>query len=81
MPCSTQWIQRQDNQTGRYYYYNHETKMTQWKAPAEGFEFIWEERVQRNSQRYYYANRVTNATQWEMPASIETGGPGFDMLP
>jgi len=32
VPCSTPWIQRQDAQTGRYYYYNHENKMTQWKV-------------------------------------------------
>jgi len=81
VPLHTTWIQRQDTQTGRYYYYDASTQMTQWKVPEAGFEYIWEERVQRTSGQFYYANRVTNATQWEEPASLEEGGPGFDMVP
>jgi len=81
IPCRTMWIQRQDQQTARNYYYNQVSKMTQWQPPEEGFEYIWEERVQRSTGKAYYANRVTGNTQWEQPASLNQGGSGFDPMP
>jgi len=79
VPCRTTWMQRQDSQSGRYYYFDEASKLTQWQPPQD-FEYIWEERQQRNTGKLYYANRVTGATRWDQPPPLAAEGPGFEKL-
>jgi hypothetical protein len=77
------WISRTDPGSGKVYYYNSDSKVTQWERP-EGFmegpsqsseekedspttETDWVEKVDPSSGRVFYFNKKTQKTQWSKP--------------
>ena len=71
------WAELVDKK-GRTYYYNKETKVTQWKRPVclvdtNSEVAMWKVCVDPNSQRTYYYNRVTKVTTWTKPECLTSG--------
>uniref|UniRef100_A0A8C7ZNU7 E3 ubiquitin-protein ligase n=1 Tax=Oryzias sinensis TaxID=183150 RepID=A0A8C7ZNU7_9TELE len=56
LPLPPGWEERQDN-LGRIYYVNHETRTTQWQRPT----------IQDSKGRRYYVNHNTRTTSWSRP--------------
>ena len=72
------WQQHLDPTSGRPYYCNRQTGMTQWEVPAEPMQAReagsakelphgWIA-LQAEDGRQYFANTITGKTQWDPPA-------------
>ena len=76
------WEAKIDPGSGKMYYVNHTTKVTQWERPAApasastpapapaaaSLPLDWEAKVDPTSGKTYYVNHKTKVTQWERPA-------------
>lgn len=70
------WVELEDKKSGRKYYYDKETKKTQWTKPDD-FDAVSEPYVgdkdewvcanDEASGRAYYYNKVTKETRWTKP--------------
>ena len=70
------WKEFIDQNTGRKYYANDNTKQTQWEFPIQKSRKLppgWEEFIDQTNGRKYYANHNTKQTQWKFP--IEESQP------
>ena len=77
---SSLWVEATDAASSRVYYYNKETKQTQWTRPADMEESKtepaeeeaanWAESTDSKSGRLYYYNRVTKKTSWSKPRCL-----------
>ena len=63
----TNWLAKQDN-NGKTYYVNTETKKSQWDYPkiSEG----WIEQKDTKTGKIFYANLLTRETQWAFPSDM-----------
>ena len=82
---SSLWVEATDSTTNRVYYYNKDTKQTQWTRPADMEEAKtdaadecssnWAESTDSKSGRRYYYNRVTKKTTWQQPKCLQLASP------
>ncbi|XP_072966477.1 uncharacterized protein [Typha angustifolia] len=75
------WVETKDPTTGSSYFYNENTRESQWEHPsatagnvrnpvASSLPQDWEEAVDGTTGKKYYYNTKTCITQWEHPSSI-----------
>ena len=81
-PPSSSWIKYRDD-GGKAYYYNKETKASQWKLPeeyaqwksAEFDKYIkkssWRRYKDQDKGEYYYYEKITKKTQWRIPTELQ----------
>eukprot|EP00929_Paragymnodinium_shiwhaense_P036510 TRINITY_DN19560_c0_g1_i1.p1 TRINITY_DN19560_c0_g1~~TRINITY_DN19560_c0_g1_i1.p1 ORF type:complete len:599 (+),score=161.50 TRINITY_DN19560_c0_g1_i1:114-1910(+) len=66
------WQTALDASSGRRYYYNRETGISQWQAPvaaeAETLPGDWRVAVDAHTGRRYYYNLVSRQSSWEKPS-------------
>ena len=85
MSSAGDWSEVKDAASGKNYYVNKRTNVTQWEVPAEfasgGAAAVaatsasdWSEVKDAASGKNYYVNKRTNVTQWEVPAGFGGGG-------
>lgn len=69
-----EWRAIVDKTSGDTYYYNRETKVTQWHSPCAKPSMLpagWRAIVDKNSGQIYYHNKKLNKTQWEKPNVVD----------
>ena len=78
------WEEKVSKTTGKTYYYNPKTKVSQWvppnqvsSTPKPGSESVghadgdqWEEKISKSTGKTYYYNPVTKVSQWDKPANV-----------
>lgn len=76
------WKEVVDQNTGKTYYVNRQTKATTWDRPAElaaaesASSSEWVEHFDKERNRPYYSNKVTKETSWTKPADSGTAALG-----
>ena len=79
---SSLWVEATDATTNRVYYYNKESKQTQWTRPPDMEESKsdpsdevsgnWAESTDGKTGRKYFYNKVTKKTSWTKPKCLLT---------
>ena len=79
---SSLWVEATDATTNRVYYYNKETKQTQWTRPpdmeesktdpSDDLPANWAESTDGKTGRKYFYNKVTKKTSWAKPKCLLT---------
>jgi hypothetical protein len=78
------WVEVQDPNTGKIYYYNKETNETSWEEPtsmsdeqitdddtSSNEQNDWVETLDPTSGKNYYFNATTGVTSWDVPACLK----------
>ena len=79
------WVEVQDPNTGKIYYYNKETNETSWEEPTsmsdeqntDGDDISsneqndWVKTLDPTSGKNYYYNATTGVTSWDVPACLK----------
>ena len=70
----SEWIERVDPGSGRYYYFHEKSGQTSWEEPTlqkhGGFRpSEWRIHYDGGTGRWYYSNRVTGESTWELKGS------------
>ncbi|QGA15473.1 hypothetical protein EYB26_003131 [Talaromyces marneffei] len=79
IPAGSSLWQEARNADGRVYYYNVQTKVTQWEKPADLLTPVeralsrqpWKEYTAEGGRKYWY-NTQTKQSTWEMPEVYKT---------
>jgi hypothetical protein len=73
------WEELKEEESGKIFFYNKATGVSQWNPPAEFSEQgdhiktlgDWEELKDETSGKMYFYNKATGVTQWEMPEDFK----------
>jgi len=73
------WEELKEEESGKIFFYNHKSGVSQWDPPAEFQEQgdhvknvgDWEEMKDSASEHVYYYNKKTGVTQWDKPEGYD----------
>ena len=77
-----EWLFKIDSKTGKAYYVNTATGISQWEQPTESEPTVavpvaepekieWLTEIDTKTGKTYYVNTATGISQWEKPAELE----------